>query len=91
MFLAKKAQTLDFEYLLYENHDFVSSEAPFLELFRAKMAQKTAVGKKSAQVTTKININPLRDALEAAGRRKTNFGNSKKPSLRIPGPFNKFS
>ena len=84
--LIKHTKNLDFEYVPYENHDFVGSGIPFFELFRAKMVEKTAVGKKSAQVTTKININSLRDALGGAWGRK-NIGKSKKPSGRISWPF----
>ena len=40
-----------------------------MELFRTNMAKTTAVGQKSAQVTTKININWLRDALGGASGR----------------------
>ena len=40
-----------------------------MELFQYKIA-KNAFGKKSAQVTTKININWLRDALGGAWGRK---------------------
>ena len=70
--LAENPQTLDFEYFPRENLDFEGSGRSFSELFRTKIGTKTAVGKKSAQVTTKININWFRDALGGAwGRKKT--------------------
>ena len=89
--LAENPKTLDFEYVPRENLDFEGSGGPFSSLFHAKMVPKSVFGKKSAQVTTKININWLRDALGGAWGRKKNFGISKKPSGRISWPFFKKS
>ena len=86
-YFSKNAKTLDFEYLLYENHDFVGSGRSFLELFRSKMVKKTAVGKKSAQVTTKININWLRDALGGARGRKKTLEIPRRPPEEFIGHF----
>ena len=68
---------MDFEYFPRESHDFEGSGMSFLELFRSKIAPKTAFGKKSAQVTTKININLLWDALGGAWGRKESLENPK--------------
>ena len=62
-YFPKNAKTLDFEYPPSENHGFVGSGSAFLELFRPKFHQKkNAIGTKSAQKATKININRLRSA-----------------------------
>ena len=58
----KNAKTLDFEYLPSGNHGFVGSGGAFLELSRPKFHPKNAIGTKSAQKATKININRLRSA-----------------------------
>ena len=61
-YFSKNTKTLDFEYLPSGNHGFVGSGCAFLELFHPKFHQKNAIGTKSAQKATKININRLRSA-----------------------------
>ena len=70
VFFSKNTKTMDFEYVLCENHDFVGSGSSFSELFRTRIIQNTTNSHKSAQVTIKIKINSLRDALGGAWGRK---------------------
>ena len=84
----KNAKTLDFEYSPSGNHGFVGSGGAFLELFRPRFHPKNAIGTKSAQKATKININRLRSAPgRLPGRKKKNFGISQKASGKISWPF----
>ena len=62
VYFPKNAKTLDFEYSPSGNHGFVGSGGAFLELSRPKFHPKNAIGTKSAQKATKININRLRSA-----------------------------
>ena len=78
---------MDLEYLPRESLESEGSGRSFSELFRSKSAKKTAVGKKSAQMTTKININSLRDALGGAWGAKKNLGQSQKASGIIFEPI----
>ena len=81
-------KTIDFEYFPRGNLDFEGSGGPFWSPFRAKMVTKSVFGKKSAQVTTKINISWLRDALGGArGRTKKTLEIPKRPPEEVLGHF----
>ena len=86
-YFPKNAKTLDFEYTPSENHGFVGSGGAFLELSRPKFHPKNAIGTKSAQKATKININRLRSAPGRLPGRKKNFGISQKASGKISWSF----
>ena len=61
---------MDFAYLPSENHGFLGSRGTFPRPFRPEKPSKNAGGTKSAQMTSKNNINSLQDALGVGPGRK---------------------